>query len=419
MLSLVVRDDYSGDGTVPLIFLDTPQIALLEETLRIDPVRYSSFCGAWKQREYTLVFTGAQAGELARYEDASRREARYQVLADLAPIRTDFFITGTGRTGPQTLMEREIVRAAVERGLITATGTGIDQLVQWTEVLPGSLNASEAGLLRDVMESEDYRNLENQVYKAARFAAGAEKAAGQAKKRGLVRDLPAAPIPPEKVIDCWAGFGQAVALLKEQSRLQKLPPISEHSQRAFRDIFREFLGRSQEIGNRATLLEYLPVAGPTKSEQLKLDTHELANRFVFENVVRFVARTAFNASDTEQEFLARTLDFADCPGSWLERRLRLCVERGSSEPKPSHHNDAARLAYLPYVHVLFTDAEMAEFVRQVRSDESSPKRIRDLQPPLTTSASLDALEEALDLPSSRTGEAAVTRCKVISTDKQP
>lgn len=404
---------------MPLIFLDTPQIALLEETLRIDPVRYSSFCGAWKQRGYALVFTGAQAGELARYEDASRREARYQVLADLAPIRTDFFITGTGRTGPQTLMEREIVRAAVERGLITATGTGIDQLVQWTEVLPGSLNASEAGLLRDVMESEDYRNLENQVYKAARFAAGAEKAAGQAKKRGLVRDLPAAPIPPEKVIDCWAGFGQAAALLKEQSRLQKLPPISEHSQRAFRNIFQEFLGRAQEIGNRATLLEYLPVAGPTKSEQLKLDTHELANRFVFENVVRFVARAAFNASDSEQEFLARTLDFADCPGSWLDRRLRLCVERGSSEPKPSHHNDAARLAYLPYVHVLFTDAEMAEFVRQVRSDESSPKRIRDLQPPLTTSASLDALEEALDLPSSRTGEAAVTRCKVISTDKQP
>ena len=273
-------------------------------------------------------------------------------------------------------------------------------------MLPGRLNAGEAGLLREVMENQEYRNIENQMYDAARFAAEAEMAARQSKKRGRVLDLSTAPVPTEKALDCWAGFESAIALLKEQPRLKKLPPISTDTISAITDFFQDFLSRAQEIGTRETLLECLPIVRLTKSEQLKLETHDLVNNFVFEYLARFVARTLLNASDCEREFLARTLAFADCPGSWLERRLRLCVERGPSEPAPSHHHDAERLAYLPYVHLLFTDREMAEFVRQVRTGASTPERIRALRPPMTTSASLEALEEALDSLNTQASEAA-------------
>lgn len=391
---------------MPLIFLDTPQIGLLEEKRRSNPVRYSSFRDAWKRRGYTLVFTMTQAGELCRYPDASRREGRYQVLADLAPIRTDFPTTQSGSAGPQTLIEREILRAIVERGLIPATCTCVDRLLEWTDVLPGRLNAGEAGLLREVMENQDYRNIENQKYDAARFAAGAEKAAAQTKKKPRVRDLSTAPVPKEKASDCWAGFENAIALLKEQSRRGKLPPIPADALPRIADLFQDFLSRAQEIGSRETLLGYLPVARLTKSEQLKLETHDLVNHSAFEYLVRFVTRTLLNASDSEQEFLARTLAFADCPGSWLERRLRLCVERGPSEPEPSDHHDAERLAYLPYVDLVFTDGEMAEFARQVRTDGSTPGRVCALRPPVTISKSLEALEKALDSLNLRTSEAA-------------
>jgi hypothetical protein len=246
------------------------------------------------------------------------------------------------------------------------------------------------------MENQDYRDMENQMYDAARFAAGAEMAARQSKKRGRVRDLPTAPVPTEKALDCWAGFENAISLLRERSRRGELPPIAEDALPVIANLFQDFLSRAQEIGSRETLLEYLPVARLTKSEQLKLETHDQVNHSVFECLVRFVARTLLNASDSEQQFLARALDFADCPGSWLERRLRLCVQRGPSEPEPSHHYDAERLAYLPYVDLLFTDAEMAEFVRQVRSDGSTPERVRALRPPLAIPTSLEALEEALD-----------------------
>jgi hypothetical protein len=295
----------------------------------------------------------------------------------------------------------------VERGLIAATGAGVDQLLEWTDVLPGRLNAGEAGFLWVLMETRDYRNLENQMYVAARFAAGAEKVAAQTLKKPRVRDLPTAPVPTEKASVCRAAFENAITLLEEQSRLGKLPAIPADALPGFANLFQDFLSRAQEIGSRATLLEYLPVTRLTKSEQLKLETHDLVNRSVFEYLVRFVARALLNASDSEQEFLARTLDFADCPGSWLERRLRLCVQRGSSEPAPSHHYDAERLAYLPYVDLLFTDAQMVEFVRQVNSDRSTPERIRALRSPKAIPTSLEALEEALDSLSPRANGGAV------------
>jgi hypothetical protein len=337
----------------------------------------------------------AQAGETIRYGYASRREGRYRVLADLAPVRTDFLMTGRRPTGPQTLIEREILRAIVERGFVTLTGPTVDQFAEWVEVLPGRLNAGEVPLLGTLMESEECRDIENQMFNAARFAAGAEKAAGKSRAKRRVRDLSDAPLSEKEAAESWAGFENAITLLNQESRQGKLQPIPEDSMRVARDSFREFVSHAQEIGTRETAREYLPIVGLSSVEQLRLEMHDLVNRSVFEKLVRMVARTVLNASEGEQEFLARTLDFADCPGTWLERRLRVCVERGSSEPKPSHHNDAARLAYLPYVDVLFTDAEMADFVRQLQKDATTPKLIRDLRPPTAISNSLEELGSAL------------------------
>jgi hypothetical protein len=391
---------------MPLIFLDTPQIDLLEEQRRGDPVRYASFCDAWKRRGCTLVFTLTQAGEVIRYGDASRRGGRYQVLGDLAPIRTDFPTTQGGPPGPQTLFAREILRAIADRGLTTAIGHGVAELAEWTDVLPGRLNAGAAEYLRATMENQDYQDLENRMYDAARFAAAAEKLDAQRKDNPRVRGLPHTPVPPEKVPDCWAGFEKAISLCVEESRLGKLPPIDADALRLSASLFQAFLSRAEEIGPRATSLEYLPVAGLTESDQLKLTTDDRPIRWLFGYLVCGVARDLFGAPDSEQESLARALDPADCPGFWLNWRLRICARRRSSEPKPSHHNDAARLGYLPYVDLLFTDAQMAEFVREIMRDSSTPERIRALRPPVAISRSLNALEEALDSLSSRSSDAA-------------
>jgi hypothetical protein len=293
-----------------------------------------------------------------------------------------------------------------ERGLVTATGTGVAQLAEWTDVLPGHLDTGAAEHLRAAMENQEYRDMENQAYNAARHAAVAEKLDAQRRKNLRVRDLPHIPVPPEKVPDCWVGFESALSLLKEQARMGNVPPVSEDSLEVVRDFFGKFLSGAQGIGPRDTLTQWLRVSGLTEQQQLGLTRDDLVNRSVFEDRVRLVARELLGASDSEQEFVVRILDFADCPGSWLERTLRLCVRRGSSKPAPSHHHDAERLAYLPYVDLLFTDAEMAEFVRQLRRGEWTPDRIRALRPPVAIPNSLGALEEALGSLSPRSSDAA-------------
>ena len=212
-----------------LIFLDTPQIGLLEEKQRTDYARYNSFCNAWKLHGFTLVFTLTQAGELTRYADASRREGRCQVLADLAPIRTDFDQTQDDATRPRVLLHREILRALAERGLITAAVIGADRLAAWADMLPGRLTVGYVGFLRMLMENEDYRKLETQMYDAARFAAAAMKSEGQARRNARVGSLRGGPVPPEIAARARDEIEKAVGWIREQSRLWRLAPYHRRS----------------------------------------------------------------------------------------------------------------------------------------------------------------------------------------------
>ena len=390
-----------------LISLDTPQFHLLERVRRIDPVCYSSFRDTWRRRGCTLVVTMAQAFELGRYGNAPRREARYQVLTDLAPIRTDLFDLEHMSGEPRILIQREIVRAMVQRGLIRAINPDADPLPQWTEILPRYLNASQAVLLR-VIENEDYRGASEIEYKAVQFAVAAqkaegqrereaaEKAHGQTERKERVGDLPSTPLTAEKMLAVRTGMERAIASLQEQSRQGELPPLPADSIPKILDLALGFFGRAAEIGIQAALLEQLPVAGSTKTELLKMTWDDLVNSSVFKVYVRTFARDVLKANESDQDFLARTLSLTDCPGSWLQRRLELCVRRGCVEPKPNHHFDAEHLGYLPYVDLMLTDNQMTEFVREIRRDESTPAWIRNVRPAVSAPNSIDALEEKVN-----------------------
>lgn len=378
-----------------LISLDTPQIHLLERVRRNDPVRYSSFRGTWNRRGHILVFTTTQAGELRRYENASGREARYQVLADLTPIRTDLPVLGGMSSGPRTFIEREIARAIVERDLVKPTNPEVHPLAKWTEVLPVHLGASEVDRLR-LIEGEVYLDMLKRQYDAARFQAAAAKAHSQTKNKERVRDLSSVPLPPGSVLAARTEMERQFASILERSQRGELPPISSDALAPMLDKAVEFIARMGEIGARDALLERLPVTRLTEAERLKTKARDLVECFVFEFCVRNFGREVLNLDEPTQEFLVRTLEPADCPGFWLQRRLELCVRRGCPEPRPNHHFDVERLAYLPYVDLLLTDKEMVEFVRQIRNDKSTPERIRSVRPAVSIADSMDALEEALD-----------------------
>jgi len=284
---------------------------------------------------------------------------------------------------------------------LTRNGPAAAQMREWRTVLPGRLNIDAAGLSR-LSENERLLALCRLEYDALRLWAAATRN-GREKIESRVRDIQTAPIPAEMTASIRTKFDEVLALIGERSRSGELPPISPDALRSVAEMFNEFLDQTVRIGPQAALLGRLSVAGYTKTEQLRLTRDQLVSRCLFERQVRSVARDLLNASRDEEESLARTLDLGDCPGAWLEWRLRHCVGQGSFEPRPSHDYDAQRLAYLPYVDLLFTDKEMVEFVRQVQADASTALRVRACRPPVAIPSTLDALESALGIliPSDR------------------
>ncbi|MGH9406043.1 MAG: hypothetical protein ACRD3D_09455 [Terriglobia bacterium] len=381
---------------MPLVFLDTPQIDLLEKTRRNSPDRYSSVQTKWSARGCSLVFTATQASELGRYGNSISRQGRYSVLADLAPIRTDLPLPPDGAIKPRILFEHEIVRAICDRDLANAFGPVVEkQLQSWKDVLPGCLDTKNAFLLR-VAEDESLQNVFNCMYEAGRFAANAERARASKRKTPHVRDLPTSPLSTENALVYRTELKGHFESRKDQIPFSSLPPGSAEAVLAIEDSALKFIDRMQEVGPRAALLEALPVTGLNTEAVWKQLGHGYANLWFFQFQVRKFAAELLGLGEQHQEFLVQTLCLADCPGSWLYFRLRRCIGRGSLKPLPNHLHDAERLAYLPYVDLLLTDAQMVEFVRQIQNDESTPVRIKMTRPPLSISHSIDALEEAIN-----------------------
>ena len=375
-----------------LILLDTWHIDLLERTRWVEPDRYARFTQTWKERGCVLVFTSTEAKELGRYADTDRRAGRYHVLADLAPIRTDLLAFGGNSAGPRMFVEREIVCAMVERGVLTPPSAEGGPFDKRAYVLPWCLQASQVGVLRKLLENRSHLELLTLENNAARHAAAAEKMEGQAKRRGRVRDLPNAPPPAEVTRAARSEIERHFARLGENPSTAGLPPVSADVQAAASEFALGLLDRIAELGPRAAVLEELRLSR-LKPEQLSpLLIDDLVEHHVFEWCVRNFARDVLNLDEAEQTTLAQALELSDCPGFWLQMRLRRRIPFECSDPRPSHHSDAERLAYLPYVDLLFTDKQMAQFVHEIRNSETTPTAIREARPPVRISAAIDALE---------------------------
>ncbi len=375
-----------------LVSLDTWHIHLLERTRRVDPVRYARFTHTWVERGCVLVFTSTEAKELRRYAGEDGREGRYHVLADLAPIRTDLPVVGGNSSGPRMFVEREIVCAMVERGILPPPFPEGRPFDKRACVLPWCLQSSQVDVLRELLENRFYLEFLTLENNADRRAAAAEKMDGQAKKRGRVRDLPNAPPPAEVMRAPRCEIERHFAGLGENSSPGGLPPVSADVRAAALEFALGFFDRIAELGPRAAVLEQLRVSR-LKPEQLSpLLIDDLVEDYVFELCVRNFARDALNLDEAEQKTLAQALELSDCPGFWLRMRLRRRIPFECSVPLPSHHSDAERLAYLPYVDLLLTDKQMAQFVHEIRNSETIPTAIREARPPVRVPRTMDALE---------------------------
>jgi hypothetical protein len=329
------------------------------------------------------------------YQDADRREGRYHALADLAPIRTDLPAFGGNSSGPRMLVEREIVCAMVDRGFLRSASMEAIPFDKRAHLLPWCLEASQVGILREMLEDRFYTQFLTLENNAARHAAAAEKMEGQAKKRGRVRDLPNAPPPTEVMIAARNEVERHFALLAENPSKGGLPPVSADVAATASELAYGLLDRVAELGPRAAFLERLRVSRLEPEQLSPLLRDEVVEHHVFEMCLRLFARDVLNMDEAGQTMLAQALELSDCPGFWLQMRLRHRIPLECLEPRPSHHSDAERLAYLPYVDLLLTDKQMAQFVREIMRSETTPPAIREARPPVRIPNTMDALEQVV------------------------
>ena len=361
-------------------------------TRRVDPVRYARFTHTWVERGCVLVFTSTEAKELRRYADEDGREGRYHVLADSAPIRTDLPAFGGNSSGPRMFVEREIVCAMVERGALPPPFPEGGPFDKRACVLPWRLQASQVDVLRDLLENRLYLEFLTLENNADRHAAAAEKMDGQAKKRGHVRDLPNAPPPAQDMRDARSEIERHFAGQGENPSPGGLPPVSADVRAAALEFALGFFDRIAELGPRAAVPEQLRVSRLKPERLSALLIHDLVEHHVFELCVRNFARDVLNLDESGQTALAQALELSDCPGFWLELRLRCRIPFECSDPRTGHHSDAERLAYLPYVDLLFTDKQMSQFVHEIRKSATTPTPIREARPPVRIPRTMDALE---------------------------
>src|SRR5215216_5785252 len=84
-----VRSEIPMTAQIRTIYLDNSHLHLLSELRRTKPTRFESFLRVWTAHDCVLALSQAHLSEINRYEDQTRREARYEFLATLLPIYSD------------------------------------------------------------------------------------------------------------------------------------------------------------------------------------------------------------------------------------------------------------------------------------------------------------------------------------------
>jgi hypothetical protein len=212
------------------------------------------------------------------------------------------------------LVEREIVCAMVERGIVTPPSAEGRPFEKRAYVLPWCLQASQVSVLRELLENRFYLEFLTLEKNAARHAAAAEKMEGRAGKRGRVRDLPNAPPPAEVMLAARTEIERHFAGAGENPGAGGLPPVSADVQAAALESALGFLDRVAELGPRAAFVDRVRVSRlkPEQVSPLLLD--ELVEHHVFELCVRNFAREVLNLDEAGQGTLAQALEPSDCPG---------------------------------------------------------------------------------------------------------
>lgn len=374
---------------VRTIYLDNSHLHLLSELRRTNAARFASFLKIWTTHRCVLVLSQAHLSEISRYEDEIRREARFDFLETLMPIRSDLPI---GDGTPQlflSLTNREIFNALVNRGVISLKDPTLAHLAY---AFPNTLSSrNDIDLLKGLSTIPVYRDLLNAFYQASETAALANTRPLNTKyEMHRLSEIPTIGLDPDVLSEIMRRLDEAQISASSLDGLANLVSEGELEGifNAVKDMIKTFGQRTVEIGGSNALAEYL---GADPTDRSNLDDLIVQHTFDF-SVRQFLVELCGDQDGETISNLSRKVKLADCPGTWLKHAVRVQMRKAMPTDHASNYYDLEHLSYLPYVDKLFADKRVANCAAQVLNSKQVPSSIKSIRAPIAIANSVDALE---------------------------
>lgn len=340
---------------MPLVYLDTSHLSQLEQLRTRRPEEYLAFLETWRSLHCELAISRTHFLELRRHNDPAIRRSRYEVLADLLPVRLDTVVDQRVPTWFRMLEKREALWALERKGIASIEGVTLNKAIIG---FPTILSSREDVSGLQEWEGDDLGAVAHRFHSATSWSAQADATESGKRYR------------PNKIIP--RSVKELVREIVSETLLQYRATGS--LERAHR-----WRRRGRLVLTRAAMLIAAPVAlplawlasrvfrkmtGMTDADVARgLSSEHLLARATARSWAADVLRDA-GISGKEAKRISSELELEDCPSILLQHLVRQRFLNGTEEPLASDHYDLAHLSHAPYVDLLFTDKRMREFATQ-------------------------------------------------------
>jgi hypothetical protein len=374
-------------------YLDNSNLNLLSELKRRDPGRYRRFLHRWAEHGAVLAVSMVHYVELAGSDFPEARDARYSVIEDLVPVRSDMILDPATPSCLRQVSGREVMIAIAKR--LNPDGP-LSRLDRYWAGFPSIF--ADAELLRGArtFEDPDIREALRMLDAGAKLATNAaSRPEGTKYKRTKAADLDCEP-PPREQIDKLIQAGQEAAWADPEvaELFASLPPeVRDDARQRAQDIMDEMFRSMSESGPLNGVASLMN-AEPDEIRGMYLD--DVGAQSVLREKVGQVAAEVFGITEEHQaRDLQSTISLRNCPGMWIRHNTELELRRGVCHDVPSTYFDLDHLAHLPYADIFFCDKRIAHYVRQAHQRESGLEIWERIRPPIAVPATVEAIEEAL------------------------
>jgi hypothetical protein len=374
-----------------LVYLDHSTIVTLERTLKRAPKRFASFVENWRRADCALAISFVHVLEIAGSKHADARANRIRVLHALGPARTGLLPNSPAAL--QQLAGREVF-AAIGRLV------GREDLLSVTDKhwigFPSELPNSIVGTVLQGLLTAKMRQVYGQFGEAVTVESKARSRPANTKRVDhRLRELQSGPLSEKEAALARANLQDVMNSGEWRDEvLGTFPP--DVRERAAEDVRRWMENAFEQMISAGPRESFAAAVNADLALELKSFTHDLIVQHIFRTTVQTTASETLKVADPAAlDPIVEAVTLESCPGTWLRYKVEFELEKARTTWEAGATYDLLHLAHLPYVDLMFTDAEIAENTRKVLRRRPLPEALNGIAPPVSVAGTVEAIEDLI------------------------